>query len=122
MMKEEAKKEIRAKGFGTKFQQQNIFPWTHRQLWRTIKLIVKFTYVPYDRLVFTVFEGNEAALRALAQANILHFVTIDHQKMVHPFNAHTHTHTTITCLILRVYLLVVADSIDENQSQSIMFR
>jgi hypothetical protein len=36
--------------------------------------------------VFTVFEGNEAALKALAQANILSFVTINHQRMVTAFS------------------------------------
>jgi hypothetical protein len=82
IMKDEAKKEIRSKGFGSKFQQQNIFVWSQRQLWRTIKLLVRTPYIPYDRLIFTVFDGNEAALKALAQANILSFVTINHQKMV----------------------------------------
>jgi hypothetical protein len=86
IMKDEAKKEIRAKGFGTKFQQQNVFAWTQRQLWRTIKLLVHTPHIPYDRLVFTVFEGNEAALKALAQANILSFVTINHQRMVTAFS------------------------------------
>ena len=83
LLKDEAKKEIRSKGFGSKFAPgTSTYPWSHKQLWTTMQLLVERGFVPYDELLFTVFEGNETALKALAEKHLISFNKVGDKKAV----------------------------------------
>lgn len=68
----EAKDEILYGGFGEKlFIEETGKKWTQSQLWRTIKLIAEKEKVPYETLLFQVFEGNQASLDSLISSDLL---------------------------------------------------
>jgi hypothetical protein len=63
---EETKRDILSEGFGgTLFVEKTPNEWTQPQLWRTLKLVVKYNSVPYEQLLYGPFEGNDSALDKL---------------------------------------------------------
>eukprot|EP01122_Echinamoeba_exundans_P012852 TRINITY_DN54_c0_g2_i1.p1 TRINITY_DN54_c0_g2~~TRINITY_DN54_c0_g2_i1.p1 ORF type:complete len:694 (+),score=162.95 TRINITY_DN54_c0_g2_i1:38-2119(+) len=82
-MLEDAKKVVRRKGFGGElFGKVVKTPWTQSHLWKTMRLLQKQDNVPYDSLLVSVFEGNEVALQALIEQNLLSIAILDGKKTV----------------------------------------
>lgn len=82
-MLEDTKKVVRRKGFGGElFGKVVKTPWTQGHLWKTMRLLQKQDYVVYDTLLVSVFEGNEVALQALIEQNLLAIAMIDDKKTV----------------------------------------
>lgn len=80
---EDAKKVVRRKGFGGElFGKVVKTPWTQAHLWKTMRLLQKQDSVLYDTLLVSVFEGNEMALQALVEQNLLAIAIAEGKKTV----------------------------------------
>lgn len=82
-MLEDAKKIVRRRGFGGElFGKVVKTPWTQSQLWKTMRLLQKQDSIRYDTLLVSVFEGNETALQALIEQNLLAVAMVNGNKTV----------------------------------------
>jgi len=84
-MIEESKSYIRREGFGpTLFVSSTGKAWTQTQFWNTIKAMVKDgPELEFDYLLYSVFDGNEAALRGLVENYMLHLVLRERKGVVY---------------------------------------
>ena len=69
-MVDETEATLRNDGLGGKLTSSSK-KWNQVQLWKTIKQIVEKKSIPYDDLLFKAFSGDNEALRALIEEEIL---------------------------------------------------
>lgn len=70
-MLEDAKMSVRRRGFGGSWFGGSKLEWSQSSFWKTMKLLKNKDVVRYDTVLVTIFDGNEAALRALVENRLL---------------------------------------------------
>lgn len=63
--------ELRKNAFGDDSSEASSLPWTRSQAWTVVNKLAKKGEVPYYGLLHNEFKGNEGAIKALEQAEII---------------------------------------------------